>query len=545
MPTLVVRSRTGTLQTVPLSERPVKVGRAETCDIILRNDAEVSREHAEIWVDRQGRVQVVDRNSKNGTRVDEGEPFRGTTRTAYSVVRIGEHEIEIRDAAPRSAADEAVRFVDVDSPTTMASTRYFPSSKQLDLSNHRLQLLIGLTERIGGAYDRKQLLEQALDAVCEALRFERGLIALKTERGDTEHPVTRNIQRDDSGAYKVSRTLINRALVHGERAIVNNPATDLVDNLSESLVRYPICSALCVPIMHRDEILGVVYGDRITRADTYTPGDVDFFAAIAQQLGVGLVNLRAFQQHMRLQELQAELDKARGIQRNLLPSGPFDFGRVTVAGYNEPSAHVSGDYYDYFEVGDGRIGFIIADVTGHGLSAALIMANLQAAMRVALTANTPLPDLAARINLLVCNNTRSNVFITGILGIIDALTGAIDYVSAGHPGPLLIGKGGVTERSNDNSLPLGIEPAETFDVRRIEPSDDLDVVLYYTDGLIEAIGEDGRLMTLEPVSEALGSLHERSGDAVLRTTLSTVRRHLSGAKNQDDLTLLAIQFDRD
>ena len=182
-------------------------------------------------------------------------------------------------------------------PASMGGTRFIPSSQRLDLNQQRLDLIIGLAERLSGTFDRKQLLNQALDACCESLKFERGLIALKTPRGEPELPVTHNMQRDENGAYKVSRTLINRALIDGERAIVNNPATDLAGNISESLIRFPICSALCVPIQHRDEILGVIYGDQITTGTVYNDQDVDFFAAIAQQVGLGLANLRMMREH--------------------------------------------------------------------------------------------------------------------------------------------------------------------------------------------------------------------------------------------------------
>ena len=261
----------------------------------------------------------------------------------------------------------------------MSDTQFFPSTRGFDLNQQRLSLLIQLTERICGVFERKQLLEEALDACCDALGFERGLVVLKTQRGDTELPVARNVQRDETGAFKVSRTLINRALIQGERAIVNNPATDLDGNLSESLVRFPICSALCVPILNRGDVLGAIYGDRITQGSTYSAEDVDFLAAIAQQVGVGITNLKLFKDHAQSQAVYAELQRARVIQQELLPASPLSSGCMKIQGTNEPSSAVSGDYFDYFSLGDDKIGIIIADVTGHGLPAALVMANLQSA----------------------------------------------------------------------------------------------------------------------------------------------------------------------
>ncbi len=540
MAELIVRLPGAAERRVPLSRRPITLGRSETCDVNLRSD-EVSRVHAEVWLDETGRVLVADKRSKNGTRVDSGEPFKSAVRVATRSVRVGEFEFEIVGGVPVGDAAEEVRF-QPDAGVESGQTNFFPSSRGLDLNQQRLGLLMSLAERIGGAFERKQLLEQALDACCEALDFERGLIALKARRGEPELPTTRNVKRDETGAYTVSRTLINRALLHGERAVVNNPAIDLVGNITESLVRYPICSALCVPILHRDEILGVVYGDRITQSAAYTAEDVDFLAAIARQVGVGLANLRLFKEHIEAEKMYLEIERARTIQRELLPATPLDVGRMVLAGYNEPSSAVGGDYFDYFELGEGRVGLIIADVTGHGLPAALMMATLKGAVRLALTADVPLLELVARLNRQVCLDTTSGVFVTAILGRLDLASGVIEYVNAGHPGPLLLRGPTVSSHEDGRALPLGVELEERFHVQQIDPGDDLDGVLFYTDGLIEAESPDGRMLDVAPVMDILATLPERTADAVLRATLSVVKKHLASTKNRDDLTLMAIQY---
>lgn len=542
MPQLVVYKPDGTRgATVDVRQRPIKIGRADSCDIVLRDDGEVSREHVQVTLNEDGRIEVTDNESKNGTRVDDGSVFRGAKRVASRSVQIGEHMIQILDAPPPPPDAEPSVVFAPETPSRGADTQFFPSSRGLDLNQQRLSLLMKLTDRIGGVFDRKQLLEQGLDACCEALGFERGLIALKTQRGDTELPVTRNVEKDETGAYKISRTLINRALVGGERAIVNNPATDLVGNLSESLVRFPICSALCVPILYRSEILGVLYGDRVTQASTYQPEDVDFLAAIAQQVGNGLANLRLFQEHLNSQRMYAELEQARLIQNRLLPEAPLQIGRISIAGYNEASTEVSGDYFDYFDLEDGRIGIIIADVTGHGLPAALIMANLQSAIRVALSADIALPELATRVNKLICRNTASHVFVTAILGTIDTRTGVIEYVGAGHPRPELLGEDTVQIPPDRNALPLGIEPDETYEVARIEPGQRSSAVLFYTDGLVEAADGEGRMLGLPPITDALAGMTDFSPAEVISTARRIVRSHLNDLPNMDDMTLLALQ----
>lgn len=544
MARLMARSPDGREFEVLLTAKPQTFGRSETCDCVLRNDAEVSRVHVEVWVDAENRVQVIDKGSKNGTRVDDGDVFRSDQRIAWKSLRVGEHEFDVLDgASPPDTAARGPLFRDDPAPRD-GDTVYYPSTRAIDLSGQRLSLLIRLAERIGGAFDRKQMLEQALDACCEALGFERGLIVLKTRRGDAETPVTRNMPRDDAGAFKVSRTLINRALVDGERAIVNNPATD-VASLTESLVRYPICSAMCVPIMNRETILGVIYGDRVTQASTYQSEDVDFLAAIAQHVGVGLANLELFREYVRSQKVYAELDQARAIQRELLPNGAMECGRLRIDGFNQPSSEVSGDYYDYFELDDGRIGFIIADVTGHGLPAALVMANLQSAVRVALSGRENLPGLARRVNQLICQNTSSGVFVTSILGVVDPENGDLEYISAGHPGPVLFSADGARLHQVENSLPLGVDEDEHFTLHHLTPSAGVNAALFYTDGVFEAANVAGELLGMDPIVSALGGVTEIHPAVLIESTRRLVRQHLGDADSGDDMTLLALEFRRD
>jgi sigma-B regulation protein RsbU (phosphoserine phosphatase) len=289
-------------------------------------------------------------------------------------------------------------------------------------------------------------------------------------------------------------------------------------------------------------LLGPLRADRITQGSTYQPADVDFLAAIAQQVGNGLANLRLFQEHVRSQRVYAELEQARVIQRRLLPSAPLQIGQITIEGYNQASSAVSGDYFDYFDLEDGRVGFIIADVTGHGLPAALMMANLQSAIRVALSADIAVPELATRVNQLICRNTASHVFITAILGTIDSRSGLVEYVGAGHPCPVLLGGPTIIVPENRNSLPLGVNRDETYEVMRIEPNNHVAAILFYTDGLVEATGRDGRILGFEPIANALGKLSTFQPAAVIREAREVVRHHLGGLANMDDMTLLAVSL---
>lgn len=526
------------IRKIILTDAPTLFGRAAECDETVA-DTEVSRQHFEAWLDEEGRVVVRDLGSKNGTIVDGAELPRHVAKQVQRSILLGGHELQLAvPAAGFRSDDESTTNFGPEREDAAADVTAFPSSYGLNLSQARLEQLMELLQTItGGAIERRQLLEQAMDVCMNEFGFERGLIALKTERGETESPVLRNVRPD-----QVSRTFVNRALFDGERTVVNDAANELAD-ITQSVVAQEICSALCVPIQYRDEILGVIYGDRrTTHTRRYHRADVDFLAAVAQQVGVGVANLRMVEQHVRLKELERERRRARTLQLDLLPKRAFERGVLRIVGYNEASEDVSGDYYDYFPLDERRCAFVVADVSGHGLDAALLAANLQAAVHLILPDDRPLPELVAKINRLICKNTSTGRFITGIIGAIDTETGEVAYVCCGHPQPLHVGEDGVRQLTGEHSFMLGFEPEDTYELNKVTSHEAPGVFLLFTDGLFEAQSEAGHELGLEAIFDTLKQHPATDGSEVIGHVREVVSKHLGRNKNGDDLTLLTLEI---
>lgn len=538
-PLLQFTDADGVARTLELTRRPIRIGRSADCALMVPGN-DISREHAEVFLNESGSILVTDLNSKNGTRVDGGPPFRNTQRVAYRAIRVGDHEIRILNA-PGVPAD-VVRFQDDDRTTDSGAASFYPSSQRIDLSQQRLTMVLALIERLSGKFDRRELLEHALDVVCETMNFERGLILLKTPRDEMEPPVVRNVPQDESGAYRVSRSVINRALLDGQRAVINKGDANYDANFSESMVLNSIRTALCVPIIHRDQILGAIYGDRITAAKTYTQDDVDFLAAIAQQIGIGLSNVRMLQERVRNERMAADLNQAGSIQRNLLPTAPLVRDRIVIEGCNEPCSEVGGDYFDYLELPDGRVGFIIADVSGHGLASALVMANVQAAVRVALMAGGALTQVASIVNRLICYNTRDSAFVTAILGTIEPLTGKVEFICAGHPTPLVFECDQSAIAIGESSMIWGTEPDATYELHRIDPHGKPTCILFFTDGLFEALNREDRALGIGAIQTSLANCKDRSPAETMRHARAALHAHLDGLPSHDDMTMLVVHY---
>lgn len=540
-PALTYTDHDGSTRTIELSRRPIRIGRSADCELAITG-TDISRDHAEAALAEDGSVIVTDLNSKNGTRVDGGPTFRNAQRIAHRSIRVGDHEIHILHAPPPRSGESGVRFIEDERANDTGQARYFPSSKRVDLNQQRLMAIVEMIERLSGKFDRRELLEHALAAVCDTMNFERGLILLKTPRGEMEPPVVRNVPQDETGAYKVSRSVIQKALVEGQRSVINKDDADLPANFSESMVLHSIRTALCVPIVHRDQILGAIYGDRVMTAKTYTTEDMDFLAAIAQQIGLGLTNLRMMQEHVRNERWAAEVNQAGAIQRKLLPTRPLRHGRIFLEGCNEPCSEVGGDYYDYLILPDGRVGFIIADVSGHGLASALVMANVQAAVRVALMAGSELTHVASIVNRLVCYNTRDSAFVTAILGTIDPESGITQLISAGHPPPLVLACDPDGICIGETSLIWGAEPDATYQLHRIDPRGRPIGVLFFTDGLFEALNRQDRALGIAAVEAALRSCPDHTPQTLLQHALNVLHSHVDGQPLLDDMTMLALQY---
>jgi len=393
MPELTVTLSDGTASRYALCETPIVVGRDATCEACI-DDPSASRRHARFLKTPEGFV-VEDLGSKNGTLINDIPRSAHTLRHDDRVL-IGSTLIVFHDHEQQARSE--VVIADEDEPTSHA-TRYVSKNRELLLPQRRLQMIYDLSQKLTTLQDRDELLQGALKICFDMLHFERGAIGVRPDKGKgLDWPTIQNL-RGEGGELRISRTLLNRALEHGERAIFTEDDAGAADP-TVSMVQQGIRSAMCVPLTHNDEILGVVYGDRTSTSTRYTEEDIDFFAGIAKQVSIGLINCRLVEEQKAMVQLRHEIELARNIQTGLFPVRLPNRANLKVAATNEPGNRVSGDYYDVFEAADGRCWCLIADVTGEGIAAALLMANLQAAVHMSIEGATDPGALLSKWNRL-------------------------------------------------------------------------------------------------------------------------------------------------
>jgi sigma-B regulation protein RsbU (phosphoserine phosphatase) len=413
---------------------------------------------------------------------------------------------------------------------------------RLLLPQRRLEMLYELSERLTRLQYQNELLEDVINICFETLHFERGAIAIRNADGrGVQWPVVRNL-RGAGGELTISRSVLSRALDHGERAVFHD-AGDASFDPTVSMVQHGIRSAMCVPLRHEQEILGVIYGDRLTASKAYSQEDLDFLAGLARQVSIGLINARLMAEQAANVRLENEISLARSIQQRLFPSELPDREDIAIEVLNDPGRHVSGDYYDVIELSDGRVAFLVADVTGEGVAAALLMANLQAAVRVTLATSSDIASLLKQWNDLLYSNTDASKFVTCLVGILDPARRELVLGNAGHLLPYVIvpssAKCEVIEM--EGGFPLGVVDDAEYEAHSVSLGAEPCLLYCYTDGVIEAMDPEGELFSTERLHEALRATDQLNPAKLihrLRKEVSVFRR---GAPPSDDITMMAIR----
>ncbi len=537
MAELIITLSDGRVNRHVLTLKPQEIGRDLLCGIPI-DDPTVSRHHADIRGDSTGRFVLRDLGSKNGTYVKQ-IPITTYELNPGDEIMFG--SVVARFQNDETSESHSSITLDEQTTRTPEAVSFAKSSDRLQLSHQRLQMLYEVSDRLTTLRDRRDLLEDIMKICIETFEFERAAIALKRPDGRTlDWPVIHNLRAPD-GEIRISRTILHQALDEGQRAVFSDATIPKPCDPSMSIVVHGTRSAMCVPIVYSDRILGVIYGDRISTGRPYDQEDVDFLAALARQLSIGLTNAMLLEQQQQKNFLERDIGIARQIQSDLLPRSLDVHPALTIAAINDPGRQVSGDYYDVMVLRDGRIGVVIADVTGKGVSAALLTANLQAAVRLLFPECLALDQMAAQLNRLVFQNTDAGRFITALLAIFDPIQRQTLFVSAGHPNPICISSSGARTLSPYGELPFGVMQNSEYTVQHISWQDPNTTFLFYTDGLNEAINEREEQYGLDRLLRQLNLQTDADPRSLLDHLRTDVSDFAGNTPAIDDLTMVAVR----
>lgn len=367
----------------------------------------------------------------------------------------------------------------------------------LDATASRFRRLVPVLESIGGPITRHELLRLA----------EKGRLP-GSERG--EAPVRRGLWRRQRFTRDVSKV---RALTGQDEVLV--------------------------PIQKDRRVIGYLSLGEKTYGLRYNPEELALLSVIANQIAVGLDNIRLVRENVEKKVIEEELEIARRVQSQLLPSDSPVISGYQLTASTVPSRHVGGDFYDFELVDEGSLVVVVADVSGKGIPASLLMATLHAAVNSNEDARKKPAAMLQRINTLLFHRTSAEEFATVFYGVVDLDTGRMKYANAGHEFPYIVSPGTV-DRLGDSGLVLGCLPSFEYEEKTCEIPAGGTLVLF-TDGVTDATTTTGESFGEERLQEALVSNGSIGSTDLCSAILDKVRDFSHEGDYQDDLTLVVLR----
>jgi sigma-B regulation protein RsbU (phosphoserine phosphatase) len=541
---IVIQSADGTREHFALGKDVITIGRSRESDIFLP-DQWLSRHHAEIRK-KGGGFAIADLNSKNGTLLS-GQPVKEEVKLRHGdVITLGEHTLTFTEAGAAveepELEPEGTRVFSARELSDI-NTKPAVDATELARQNRVLAIVSKATSELVTHRPLQELFEFILDLLFEAVPAERGAIL---------------VLDPDSGrpTIKAARSRVGRSIAHVSRAISRKVLQDRVSlllprvledkefNPSESILSSGIRSAMCAPLWHSssasgaDSVIGLVYLDTFEQTYSFGEEELRILTALSNVAAAKIENTRLLEEMMEKRRLEADMQLAAVQQQSLLPRAAPVVPGYGLVGINRPCRTVGGDYYDFaFE--NGRLLLALGDVAGKGMSAALIMTVLRAAVRDYWTSASP-AEAVARINRTLCQNVPDNKYVTFFLASVEPEAGRIAYVNAGHNPPVLVRVSGQVEPLGQGGTVLGMFEGAAYadgaaDVQKG------DTLLIYSDGISETFDPEGNEFGERGLANV--ALRSRGLDAadLQNEILLELDRFSVGAKATDDRTLIVLR----
>jgi phosphoserine phosphatase RsbU/P len=405
--------------------------------------------------------------------------------------------------------------------------------------------LVEVSALINGITESEELLPAVLDVARRVMNAEAASLFLLTPDGNLQLAVV-SVEKGESG-IPPQRILVPRGrgisgwvLEHGQPLLVPNAYEDpRFYREADKATGFHTRSILCVPLVRNGKEIGVLQVLNPVGRDSFDAPDLAAFSAYGNLAATAIDKLRMIERRREQQRIDHELGIARDIQSSFLPQDLPETPNAQFAATYRPATQVGGDFFDVIEMGEDRFYFVIGDVSGKGMPAALLMAQSLSTLRLILQPNIAPATVLSRWNEMLCGRTIRGMFITAIVGRLDAKLRTVEFASAGHCHPVLVREGGETEEIAVNGAPpLGIIPGRVMvgHTVSLQPGEWL---VHYTDGLIESFNEDNVPLDLSGMRRLLNRKFD-SAKQLVSVLEEGELAHRGAADPHDDLTILTL-----
>ncbi len=405
-----------------------------------------------------------------------------------------------------------------------------------------LEILLDTIAAVTANIDLDGVLRDIVDRSLQVTRAERAILLL----GDGPDNLTVRMAQDREardlvGELQWSRTLVRRCLEEGVavRSVVQSDQQAL--ELGQSVYDLKLRAVMCAPMRARNRTVGVIYVDSRAVRREFSARDLALFGAISAQLAISVENARLHADSLEKARLQKDVEIARRIQQHLLPPVPKDVPGLELALRYLAAEQASGDTYDIVPLRDGRCAFMIGDVTGHGVGAALLTHAVQAALRSYLELIEDADAIVNRLNQRLAAGVETGNFMSLLLVIVDTRAMTLRYVNAGHPGLIHCGADGV-QVLEKTGMVLGVVGDQTYGMSPTIPLARGDLLFLHTDGVDEAMSPQRSVFGVERLSSLLAGTRVCGADEILTRVEGELRAHVGAGGFADDLTMIAVKL---
>ncbi len=399
-------------------------------------------------------------------------------------------------------------------------------------------LLLEVGTRISSTLDRDEVLGLILDGLEEVVGYDAaGLFLVDIETDEISHHLLRGY---DEGTVAQVRLKIGDGLI-GSSAADERPlvVADVSKDPDYIDIRGTTRSEIVIPLMVNGVVVAVLNLES-DRVRAYRNRHLKQLQTFGAQAAVAIDNASCYTEAQEKRVLEQELEIAGKIQQALLPHSPPDISGLDVAAFMKPIESLGGDLYDLVQVGDRELGIAIGDISGHGPPPAILMASLYASYRSLTRRGFGIREMMGQLNNLIQENFGIHRYATFFYGVVAPDENRLTYCNAGHFPPLILRVGAAPRFLEDGGIVLGFMDDARYEEQTV-PLESGDIMVLYTDGIIEATGRDGEMFGEDRLAEICATMIRRSAREVLDGIVKAVTSHSAGSIQQDDISLVVVR----
>ena len=528
-----------------VSRSPFRIGRSPDCELAL-HDNRISRHHAQILIEDRKHF-IEDSDSRHGLFVNGG--------------RVTRHELAEGDQID-FGVDGSYRLRVGPAPVSSTLIQKVAEMPDQGATGElgRLSAVLEVARALHSSLALDDVLVAAVDAALAVTEYERSFLMLRGQGGELEVRIARS-----KGGHSLSgeelhvpRNMIERALL-ARRDLLSmtfDPLSSATESQqAEDTVRaMELRQVVCVPLVRvrigqehetsllsaKDDTLGVLYMDSKADAGDLSASNRQLLQTLAIEVSTVLENARLLTEEREKKNLEQQLSIAREIQQSMLPASLPQKGWLVAAGSSKACYQVGGDYFDVTELGDSYWGVVLADVSGKGVSAALMASLIQGAFFASLSEEGRLSETATRINHYLCDRFTSARFATVFYSLVRR-DGTARCVNAGHCPGIVVRSSGKIDWLNANTVPLGLFEESEFPVQeyRLEPGDKL---VLYSDGVSEATNWSHEQFGEKRFAEVVAEHASLNALQLFKRLGEEIETFTAGSAQDDDVTLLVLGY---